>query len=673
MKRIKALLLVALLLVASTVGAAVFPSPCTATNPTNCSRGTWGQEVRDFLDDTFDLLTGRVVVIFPGIESIEKYGAATSASAAVNTTSIQAAIDAVSVAGGGTVFVPKGVFLVSGSIALKSNVNLSGVPGQSWLKVNSGAFDILASTAGLLENVTIDGLSFDGSVNYPANSQVYQFGGTFSLNRAIGVSRTLNTGQSTPDVKNLVIKNCRFYKLSADGIAIRGHNNSDIVIQDNYFDLGSYRGSPILVSPATGATTSQYTSRVRISGNRSDTSGPQIYYDASKEDYLSSSDGISVDRLLDSEIQGNLIHKAASIGIRVEDSQRVSVIENTVTEPGNEGITAYKNVYDSTISGNTVKSWGRTPIAYGIRNYGGTYVVAREFPKNPGALLPADPTASSWFEVWPYTTANINLATIIAYSSSDYYSGPSAGILPYRGSAAISVTNETERCVVVGNTTAPDLTQTSGKFNYASDYGFTPVHSVNDVTSNTGNDCYVGPNDWRGRVAPLYWPADHDRINARGPLGSGIFTGRTIGDATYIKSKRPAFLVRSTGQLDFAINTSVDVVFATEIVDQGSNFSANIFTAPMTGLYQLSVSLDLRNLDTAATLYEVNIVASNRSYPWYLDPGKFSADVTNYMATISVLADMDKNDTAKVTIQQTGGAAQTDIQGGSVFSGALID
>lgn len=79
MKRIKALLLVALLLVASTVGAAVFPSPCTATNPTNCSRGTWGQDLRDFFDDTLDLLTGKLVTPYTDTVNVEKYASLAAA------------------------------------------------------------------------------------------------------------------------------------------------------------------------------------------------------------------------------------------------------------------------------------------------------------------------------------------------------------------------------------------------------------------------------------------------------------------------------------------------------------------------------------------------------------------------------------------------------------------
>lgn len=53
---------------------------------------------------------------------ITDYGAVGD-GAALNTTAIQAAVDACEASGGGTVVVPRGVF-VSGSVELKSKVTL---------------------------------------------------------------------------------------------------------------------------------------------------------------------------------------------------------------------------------------------------------------------------------------------------------------------------------------------------------------------------------------------------------------------------------------------------------------------------------------------------------------------------------------------------------------------
>lgn len=73
MRRLKTLILVGFLLAASTVGAEVFPTPCSATNPTNCSRGTWGDELRDFFSQTYDLNTGYQISPWADVRA---YGAA---------------------------------------------------------------------------------------------------------------------------------------------------------------------------------------------------------------------------------------------------------------------------------------------------------------------------------------------------------------------------------------------------------------------------------------------------------------------------------------------------------------------------------------------------------------------------------------------------------------------
>ena len=124
----------------------------------------------------------------------------------------------------------------------------------------------------------------------------------------------------------------------------------------------------------------------------------------------------------------------------------------------------------------------------------------------------------------------------------------------------------------------------------------------------------------------------------------------------------PAFSATpSVNQNDIAINTATDVVFGTEIFDQGSNFASNTFTAPVAGRYQLNAILGLMYIDSAADFYQISIVTSNRSYHYTFDPD-FGQDATYFEIGPSVLADMDANDTAVVKIYQSGGTAQADIE-----------
>ena len=139
--------------------------------------------------------------------------------------------------------------------------------------------------------------------------------------------------------------------------------------------------------------------------------------------------------------------------------------------------------------------------------------------------------------------------------------------------------------------------------------------------------------------------------------------------------KQPAFYaVNGTDNSNIATNnTEITINFDTERFDVNSDFNTStfLFTAPVTGKYQLNVSLNISQLDTAATQYTIRINTSNRNYLLAIDP-EFSSDVL-FPFSISTLADMDANDTAKVTLAQNGGTAQTDVRDdpGSHFSGFL--
>jgi len=112
----------------------------------------------------------------------------------------------------------------------------------------------------------------------------------------------------------------------------------------------------------------------------------------------------------------------------------------------------------------------------------------------------------------------------------------------------------------------------------------------------------------------------------------------------------------------------------TEIFDVGSNFASSAFTAPVTGKYQLNLSLYLTTVDTGASYVLVGIVTTNRNYINIVAP-KYASDPAYLTQNISTLADMDADDTAYVYYQQSGGAAQTAVQNdtrGSFFQGYLV-
>ena len=140
------------------------------------------------------------------------------------------------------------------------------------------------------------------------------------------------------------------------------------------------------------------------------------------------------------------------------------------------------------------------------------------------------------------------------------------------------------------------------------------------------------------------------------------------------KPLQPAFSAYLSGtQSNIAVGSDVTISFAAERFDQNADFNTSnyTFTAPETGKYLLSVSVQLSNsLDSAANYYQAKLVTSNKTYEDVLDPD-FGQDNLYFPLEFSVLADMDADDTAIVKIAQTAGSQQTNVDSQSHFTGFL--
>ena len=165
--------------------------------------------------------------------------------------------------------------------------------------------------------------------------------------------------------------------------------------------------------------------------------------------------------------------------------------------------------------------------------------------------------------------------------------------------------------------------------------------------------------------------------------GQGLGTLKTLAGSTTFnidsdghitKPLQPAFLAQPSGaQSDLAVNTMVDIAFATERFDQNGDYSTPTFTAPVTGKYLLRAGVRFADLDTASTYFIMYMLTSNRSYQSIISLDRFSNDVAYLTRTLSVVADMDASDTAKVQVLfQVSGSAQTDVDTDSFFSGCLL-
>ena len=167
-------------------------------------------------------------------------------------------------------------------------------------------------------------------------------------------------------------------------------------------------------------------------------------------------------------------------------------------------------------------------------------------------------------------------------------------------------------------------------------------------------------------------------FHTRGSDSGGLPTEQMRIDQNGIVTKpnQPAFLANPSANLEnFAINQYNNVNFASERFDRNADYNAggspSLFTAPVTGVYQLNFHLYILSVDTAATYFQFSILTSNREYTSIADPN-FSSDLGYYHMSLAVLADMDASDTAYVRVYQQGGTAQMDVAGNSSFSGYLV-
>jgi len=148
-------------------------------------------------------------------------------------------------------------------------------------------------------------------------------------------------------------------------------------------------------------------------------------------------------------------------------------------------------------------------------------------------------------------------------------------------------------------------------------------------------------------------------------------------DGQITKPLQPAFLAGpltgASAQSGMAVGSDVTIILGNEIYDVNGDFASNTFTAPVTGKYQLSANITYNHFDEDSTQVQSGIKTSNRNYINQIDPDIFQEDADIITMTLTVVADMDANDTAFVFYNQTGGSSQTNVgKETTTFSGCLL-
>jgi hypothetical protein len=111
---------------------------------------------------------------------------------------------------------------------------------------------------------------------------------------------------------------------------------------------------------------------------------------------------------------------------------------------------------------------------------------------------------------------------------------------------------------------------------------------------------------------------------------------------------------------------------SSEIIDRNGDFSGNTFTAPVTGLYFLSMNLLVNSYDHDNNYSAGWIETSNRRYQMWQIPGNGLSADGSVMISGGSVADMDANDTAVWQFRNDQGAQQPVINQERTILGAFL-
>ena len=413
-----------------------------------------------------------------------------------------------------SVIISKGEYICLTPIIAVTGGRITGFDELSKIKIqaNSGV-DIITANA-TFTDFAIRNVSFDGSANYPINY-------TVNKNTIIGSNSNIAVFIQE-EFDGLEISNCFFNKFSHGSIYLQTSNSKNFKCFNNTFTDANYAWKAVAVFTQAPYADAERMQNAEFYNNSILGGGVKVHYDASDKNYSSSSDCVQFDAVVGGKVYGNTINDVGGVGIRIEESENVSVYGNTIKGTGQEGITCYKYTENCTVHGNTVRDWGQTIPYFSFRSYGGSYYIARETPNVSNAPLPADPSTSDWFVEYPYEIASVDVGTILPYSATDYLAtNPTTGILPFRGFAGISYTNWSTANTITANTVTGSLEQNGGKYVRASDFGFTPFHAVNDPTdSPTGFNNLISDNVIKNTIQyDIYHTRFMDPVNANTKIG----------------------------------------------------------------------------------------------------------------------------------------------------------
>ena len=285
------------------------------------------------------------------------------------------------------------------------------------------------------------------------------------------------------------------------------------------------------------------------------------------------------------------------------------------------------------------------------------------------------PPALSANQTWTWPATKGSACNVLTCDGCGVLSFASAG-----GGAVSAINNATANELVTIGATTTELCAESGLLFDGTNLGIGTSASKMLHVLSSSNTCRtavvrIESTGQGGSGLQIYGPGDAADNAKKWQLTSGrpcacdpsTLTLASLNDSCAVVAnviqmthagavtmpKQPAFLaynsVADSNVTGTGTNTTID--FDTEIFDQNADFASDVFTAPITGRYMVSVSLRPDNVTTNGTYGFGLLIASNRTWYFY---NQFTARGGSQSTNVTQLVDMDACDTVKFDFRSYG-------------------
>jgi hypothetical protein len=230
--------------------------------------------------------------------------------------------------------------------------------------------------------------------------------------------------------------------------------------------------------------------------------------------------------------------------------------------------------------------------------------------------------------------------------------------------ADTSITSDTDDQIDIKIAGADDFQFTANTFTVASGSkisgggALTIDNASGDITIDAAGDILLDADDTDILLRDGGTTFGGFKQVSNGLQISGGTTPSIVADANghVTMPAQSTFAVQQTGSLSVANGHTLFSTNTTERWDVNSDLSGGTFTAPVTGKYLLSYNMLYEGVSDDS-VFEDYIQTSNRSYAMWRNTRAYSSNSSYLYNAITVIADMDANDTAKVI--HGGGATAT--------------